>query len=233
MSDIDVNNKKRSDPDWSDYVLSFLKPEEIQDGYPTTDGLRRVTELLVGDIVESICDVKQCPTRENGNTAVVEHIVKVDVLRGQYAKEVGLIGVRTYSGAADVSFRNTDPPFSSFPVATADTRAEGRALKRALGLKKPVAEEMANVTVDDPSVEEDTSIKDPQTKTISTLCKRLDINVKEFVNSGRLEYNTIKDVKYKTALEMIKRLNVFQQDMDKIPQELKGFDQNWQTSFGG
>lgn len=230
MVDIDTS-KKRSDPDWSDYVLSFLTSDELQDGHATVDGLRRIAELLVGDIIESVGHVIQSPTRENGNTAVVEHYITIDVLRGQYIKDVGLVGNRRYSGAADVSFRNTDAPFSSFAVATADTRAEGRALKRVLGLKKPVAEELANVTVDDSTVEEDTSIRDPQVKTIATLCKRLDVNVKEFVNSGKLEYNTIKDVKYKTALEMIKKLNTFQQDMDKIPDDLKGFDQAWANSF--
>lgn len=217
-------NKKRSDSDWGDYVLSFLTPEEIQDGHAKVDGLRRISELFVGEIVASHPRTIQSPSRENGGVAVVEYHLEFETPSGKR---------KVFGGVADVSFRNTDAPYSSFSTSTADTRAEGRALKRALGLSKPVAEEMANVTVDDPSVEEDTDIRDPQVKTIATLCKRLDISVKDFVNSGRLEYNTIKDVKYKTALEMIKRLNVFQQDMDKIPQELKGFDPNWQSSFGG
>jgi signal recognition particle subunit SEC65 len=213
----------KSDPDWNDYVLNQLKPEETMEGNPTTDGLRRLTELLIGPIVESDCDVIQCPNQSNSFTAVVKHTVEVQVGDDR----------RRYSGVADVNHRNTDAPFSAFAVATADTRAEGRALKRALGIKKVTAEETANVVIDDPTVEEDTGIKDAQVKTVATLCKRLNVNVKEFVNAGSREYNSIKEVRYKTALEMIKKLNQYQQNMDTIPEKLKSFDSDWANQFGG
>lgn len=221
---------KKGDADWSDYVLSLLKPEELMDGNPTTDGLRRLVELLFGPIVSSDCIVVQCPNKDNSFTAVVHHTVVIEF--GPY-DTFGNPNHRSFSGVADVNHRNTDSPFSAFAVATADTRAEGRALKRALGIKKVTAEETANVVIDDPTVEEETGIKDAQVKTIATLCKRLDVNVKEFVNAGSREYNNIKEVRYKTALEMIKKLNQYQQDMKTIPDKLKGFDTDWANTFGG
>ena len=40
-------------PDWNDYVLSLFEKDELYDGRPKCHGLRRVAELLLGEIVSS------------------------------------------------------------------------------------------------------------------------------------------------------------------------------------
>jgi hypothetical protein len=224
MSEGITKTPVKGHPDWNDYVLTQLKQEELMDGNPTTDGLRRLVELLLGPIVESDSDVYQCPNKDNSYTAVVKHTIEVKFRSDDSS--------RRFSGVADVNHRNTDAPFSAFAVATADTRAEGRALKRALGIKKVTAEETAQTVIDDPTVEEDTRIKDVQIKSLATVCKRLNVNVQKYVNSGSREYNSIKNVQYKTALEMIKKLNQYQQNMNAIPDDVKGFDPDWVVNFG-
>ena len=49
-------------PEWNDYVLSLFTNEELVDGNPTVDGLRRVTELVLGKINKTHVDIVQCPT---------------------------------------------------------------------------------------------------------------------------------------------------------------------------
>ena len=40
-------------PEWNDYVMSHFQDNELIDGNPLTAGLRRVSELLIGVIVDS------------------------------------------------------------------------------------------------------------------------------------------------------------------------------------
>jgi len=40
-------------PEWNDYVLTLFSDKELIDGNPLTAGLRRVAELLVGEIISS------------------------------------------------------------------------------------------------------------------------------------------------------------------------------------
>jgi hypothetical protein len=51
-----------------------------------------------------------------------------------------------YSGAADVHLGNTPKEYANHATATAETRAEGRALRKLLCLKTLSAEEKKNAT---------------------------------------------------------------------------------------
>ena len=216
------------DKEWSEYVLSHLDETEMQDGHPLTDGLRRLVYLLIGNIQEQYSTVVQAPSVENGGVAVVEHSIKI-------IPHSHPLNILTFCASADASHRNTDAPYASYPTAIADTRDEGRALRRALNLKKAVAEELskeADITKEEGGFDhEENYIKDVQIKTLDTMCKRLKINTQKFVNSGAKEYNSVTEVKHGTAVEMIKQLNVYQGDTSKIPEDLKGYVADWRTNF--
>lgn len=201
-----------SQPEWSDYVLSLLSEDERDRGYPKVDGLRRLLGVLVGDIEESGCQVLQCPQKENDYIATVAFTIKVDG--------------KTFTAVADAGLHNTDPPYSKYPVAIAETRAEGRVLRRLLGLKTVVAEELSNVEAPTRQVSNDVesiTINSNQVQMIETLAKRLDINTNKLV-AEKFEgaYNKLSDVSNDGAKLLIKTLSQYQQDLNSIPESIKG-----------
>ena len=55
---IEENNAEEDTPsmfseEWNEYVMAHFKRNELIDGNPICAGLRRVAELLLGDIIES------------------------------------------------------------------------------------------------------------------------------------------------------------------------------------
>jgi len=117
-------------PEWNDHVLSYFEKSELYEGRPLTAGLRRVAELLLGRIVSSRPTQVFAPVSGNeiGRATVVWELVFAD----------GSL----FSDVADCWEGNTDDAFCVFNTATAATRAEGRALRKALRLKTVSAEEM-------------------------------------------------------------------------------------------
>src|SRR6056300_153449 len=164
------------DIEWTDYVLSLLSEDEKIQGNPTTDGLRRVFEKALNCVlVESTSDVVQspCPTNEKRATVVhsLSYILK-DIPQDSPFNTI------TVNGAADVYWGNCDKIFRNHPVAVAETRAEGRALRRALRLRKVVAaEEIAEEIEDHPDKDTVGKITNNQINFIDVLAKRLNINI--------------------------------------------------------
>ena len=72
-------------PEWNDYVLSLFEENELYDGRPLCAGLRRVAELLLGEIVSSKPTQIFPPLKgdEIGRATVIWEIVFSMVLRFQ------------------------------------------------------------------------------------------------------------------------------------------------------
>ena len=122
--------------EWNPYVMAHFHTNELIDGNPICAGLRRVAELLLGDIIES--GPEQVFPATDGmapdRATVVFKVVFDWMNSGQQ---------RVFKEVADVWHGNTDDLFCAHPVATASTRAEGRALRKALKLRCLAAEELA------------------------------------------------------------------------------------------
>ena len=115
-------------PEWNNYVLSLFADGELYEGRPLCAGLRRVAELLLGRIVSSRPTQVFAP--QGG-----DEIGRAWLFGKLYSRTVVLVTLPTAEG-------NTDDAFCVFNTATAATRAEGRALRKALRLKTVAAEEM-------------------------------------------------------------------------------------------
>jgi len=208
-------------PEWNDYVLSLFTNEELVDGNPTVDGLRRLTELVLGKIVSTRVDIIQSPTMSNGYCCVLKY--KIKIITEDEEKNI-----LSYEAAADCSASNCDARFAVFATAVAETRAEGRVLRKALRLRKVIAAEEAAAVPHEDSLS-DGKITPTQIKFIEVLCQRNDINIvkylsaaKDFKFTGRLE-----DIPYKSAVTVIAHLSEMQRNNASISPKFKGFEQEW------
>lgn len=208
------------DAEWSDYVLNQFTEDEIHDGNPNVDGLRRVTEKLLGDIIVAKAHSVAAPCDANASGATVEFTV---IVKDRVTEEL-----REVTEVADSNPRNSEAEFALHPSAFAATRAEGRCYRKLLRLRRIItSEEAAHLpTV---AMGEDTTIQPNQINFINSICARNDISVMAFINSGTKGaiYKNIKEVKHPAAAAMISKLSGYQREQKTIPDNIKGYDKNW------
>ena len=211
--------------EWDDFVMSKFKKGEVfsmPNGKPTVScaGLRRVAEELLGDIVVSRpSQVFPAMDADGPGRATVVFEVTIDWFNSGR--------MRTFSDVADCWHGNTDDLFCAHPSATASTRAEGRALRKALRIKCLAAEELAKKDVasivrmsvetskkPQTTLEDDWSgdaiISSAQINFIDRKCQQADIDVQAFLNMGKDPIENINAVSKQTALKMIEHLNRIQ-----------------------
>lgn len=214
--------------EWTEYVLGLLTDDEKIKGNPTTDGLRRVFEIALNcDLVESTSETPQVPSPENEKRATVIHRLSY------YLKDESVppeSKYRSVSGAADVYWGNCDKAYRNYPVAVAETRAEGRALRRALKLRKVVAaEEVVDEIEDHVDGNSVNKITSNQINFIDVLAKRLNISALKLVDSLALDSTNIYNISYDNAVVIIRKLSEFQQDASALSDNLVGYDETWKN----
>lgn len=218
-----------NDPEWSDYAMSFFTAKELIDGNPLVAGLRRVAEMLIGEIISS----KPTSVVHAENNSPVGRATVVYEVQFLCKHDGGEVYIKTYADAAEVWEGNTDDLFAVHAAATASTRAEGRALRKALKLRVVAAEELCKKDVSkflgEQSGQGEDRANNDQVYFIDKRCKKLDINVLAFVNSGEKEYKSIYEVKKETVVKIIKELIKLSNDTKLISDSIKGYNEDWNT----
>ena len=216
-----------NDLNWTEYVLSLLSDDEKIGGNPTTDGLRRVFEIALDcRIMSSTSNVVQTPNPENEKRATVVH--SVSYLLNKVSGGSPDLNIVTIEGAADVYWGNCDKVFRNHPVAVAETRAEGRALRRALRLRKVVAaEEIAKDIEDNPDKNTVSKISNNQINFIDVMAQRLNINVTKFLENNNIKIDNIYDILHEKAVDIIRLLSKYQQNVADIPMDIMGYSKDW------
>lgn len=230
-ADDDETEPTMADPKWSDFVMKHFEDDELdENGRPYIHGLRRVVRLLLGPIKASIARVVQAPSFLPGDrfpqlqVATVEHTIQLLMLRVEHENLKPY--EMTFTETSDVYFGNADPMVARHPSATASTRAEGRALRKALGLDRIItAEEATKVPLEDSGV--DGTISETQVKFIDNLCRKNNVNVMKFVTMGKVKYSQITDVPFGVALKMVEHLSGLQNDQSRITDDIRGYDPKW------
>jgi hypothetical protein len=214
-----------NDTGWTDYVLGLLEDDEKIMGNPTTDGLRRIFETVMNcTIIGADSHVVQTPDISNEKRATVTHLLTF-ILNDESVPEKSKC--RSISGAADVYWGNCDKIYRNHPVAVAETRAEGRALRRALKLRKVVAaEEIAKDVEDHPDHDTVTKITNNQLNFIDVIAKRMNINVTKLLEKLVLSTDNIYNISYEDAVNVVKTLTEHQQQ-NNVSEDILGYDSNW------
>lgn len=215
------------DLDWTDYVLSLLSDDEKIGGNPTTDGLRRIFEIALNcKLISSTSSVVQSPSPDNEKRATVVHSLAYVLNTGDsLPQNLNTVHV---DGSADVFWGNCDKIYRNYPVAVAETRAEGRALRRALRLRKVVAaEEMAKEIEDHPDGDSVNKVSNQQINFIDVLTQRLNINVIKLLEQQNMSLKNVYDLTHENAVHIIRLLSQYQQKIDTIPSDILGYSNDW------
>lgn len=216
-------------PEWHDYAMALFEDSEMIDGHPLVAGLRRVAELVLGTIVFS------GPTQVFPVQREDHHGRATVVFTVRFANGV------EYSEVADSWEGNTDDMFCAFAVAIASTRAEARALRKALKIKGVAAEELtkkdtAKIVRDistqkassDGDYNDQSRMSDAQSNFIDIKCKQLNINGSKMFKD-LFSVDSHKKVTKRVASEIIDRLNEFQRDKSTIPANISGYEEEWRN----
>lgn len=223
--------------EWHDFVMSHFEPSELVDGNPKCAGLRRVAELLLGDIIDSRpVNVILNPAENGPGQATVVYNIYFSNWRNTGE-------TRVYGEVAEVWHGNTDEPYSAHPAATASTRAEGRALRKALGVNCLAAEELTTkkdvtaimqnlVKVEAPAALEIQSgpdgpkITQNQINFLDKKCGELNINATLIIKKV-LNKDNLNDVGKKEASDLLNLIVEYQNNSKKCPEDLIGYNKDW------
>ena len=216
------NIPNRFSHEWSDYILSLFEKDELREGAPTCDGLRRIFQQVIGPILNEEVFVEN---PQPNFSAVEFSITFYDKYDGQQ---------KTFADAADVHEGNTETPYSRHATAVATTRAESRVLRKALGLRKVLsAEEMSGEIREMRAKEEkfdfdNQFVDQSQLTAINLVCKRLDLDVWKTLNRGEAKYTSVDKIPSDFARETMKYINT-ELNGKEIPKEMQGYNPNWQS----
>jgi hypothetical protein len=234
-TDTSVKNLLSSDmpsmlsAEWHDYAMTLFHENELIDGHPLVAGLRRVAELVLGTIVFS------GPTQVFPVQREDHHGRATVIFTVQFAN-----GIK-YAEVADSWEGNTDDMFCAFAVAIASTRAEARALRKALKIKGVAAEELTKKDTakivreisntkasSEGEYNEQNRMSDAQYNFIDVKCKQLNINGQKLFKNFNVDSG--RKVSKKVASDLIDALNDYQRDKNSIPKELLGYQEGWRDS---
>lgn len=198
------------DPEWHDYVMSFFEEDELIEGSPNNNGLKRVFARIFGIIYTSNVSVVNFPTIADPYRATV--IVTMNL---------GEPTIRSFQDAVDISEFNTTAPYVNFPINTAVTMAENRIIRKALFLKVLSSEELnKSATAPSASVPVDLMATgnnlatDIQQKVITSLATTLGISLEKMFNTMTIANKKLETLLYTEAQEVINLLTQYNRGPD-------------------
>jgi hypothetical protein len=187
-----------TDSMWTSYVMKHFATDELEGENPRVEGLRRVAELLVGEIIEERSELLSAPNVDNGFRAICKASILFETPNGV---------MKRFEGMADAYEGNLAPDFQIYLVTMAETRAKGRCFKNALKLKRIVSAEEIRSGEDKQDIPYGSeSIDGGQITSIQIMCDRLNISVAKLMQNMELGKETLGSLTRTEGIMMAKRL---------------------------
>lgn len=198
---------ERTSAEWTDYVLSLFKESELENKNPKTDALRRVAETLYD--------------RFNIRTKVIDSPRNDNAYRASVLVSLEFQGGWVIDGCADVYSGNTDSTYAVHALATAETRAEGRALRKALLLTKVLAAEETYNAPTDEATGDNGRITQSMLTPLYIMCQRVGIDFDKLLKQQKIDVNDHKELTLEKGRELANLINQFQRKPETCPPEIK------------
>lgn len=225
-------------PEWTSYVLSKLQPDEMYNGCPTYEGLRRICYELLGTIIDIDLTVNQSPNFQNANASCIT--AKMTIEHPHQFEWLGGIAGRTirYSQVGDVFHGNgNDDKFAwRFSTATCYTRVKASLLRDAFRLRYVYArEELSDLPEEDSGVSG--YCNSNQIDGLDMICQRINVDATKFMRGvwkqARKNDDTdnLNKCPFTVVAQMFALVQKFQQDPKNIPKEVLGYDKKWKEVF--
>lgn len=194
------------DSDWSDYVMSLFREDELEKGLPKANGLRRVLNKLF-DVISSTSQQIIMGNNEVAINWIIEFLPHKELV---FDTTNPTLPIKKVSGFASATEINVKYPFNKYLAATADTRAEARATRKALLLNCIAAEE-AEENFDEPNTKE--NITTSQKNIIKSMAERNKWNADVLfkIHAKDISDRVVASLNDLTSDEAAKFLNIFNQ----------------------
>lgn len=202
--------------EWADFVLGHLKDDEMVDGYPKCNGLRRVAQLVLGDFLSAKATQIFITNSEEGRVVTVNYEIEIDWRLSRCVDFGALNGmltndVRVFGGLADC-VEDKASVFGRHPAATAESKAEGRALRKALCLNVVSAEERILGSDEEmPKARATSSIIKPLRDIIMAKTSALKLDISNMIKEWSGKDRPLEDLTTEEGRELFAYINKYQQ----------------------
>lgn len=195
---------------WNNYIIGMLDESEHVDGYPKVNGLARLVNIL-GDVVSS--KPSQVIVTHGENRSVTVNYELVIEWKLNTPVGFGNLGytpqVRVFGGCADCT-EDPNNTFLKHPAAIAETKAYGRALRKALGLTVIAAEEIGEDIQKNKS--SSAMITVPLKNVISAKISALGLNIETVIKEwNKDEYVELDKLTIEEGRDLFTFINQYQQ----------------------
>jgi hypothetical protein len=206
--------RSRVNTDWK----AEFRPEEMVDKADAgrcvrLRGLQRCAHLC--GLVESFPEMTYIEGR-NGSPGIMQCVYHVRFSDGTH-----------FAGAGDVNERNIDPKFAAYPTSVAESRAEARALRKALNITDMLAaEEVGSAeggSTGQPETNVNGKVEPQQVAAINAIIDQLKIPVANVLNevlpaTRAKAVFSLDELTIAEAVSILRNLNEKRASLDTQPQ---------------
>lgn len=197
--------------EWNSYIIGMLDESEHIDGYPKVNGLARLVNIL-GDVISS--KATQVIVSQGDSKSVTINYELAIEWKLNTPIGFGNLGytpqLRVFGGCADCT-EDPNNTFLKHPAAIAETKAYGRALRKALGLTVIAAEEMLSGSSEEvPRAKASSMITVPLQAAIKAKASTLNLDLKEVMAKGGYDQE-LSSYTMEEGREIFTLLNSYQQ----------------------